>query len=71
VLKSFIELDKDYLSTAEVQNYTKIDGKTVGPYLASFTKKIDWLIRKRPDRNWEFNTKYKQDVIEVLREWDI
>lgn len=71
VLSAFIDLDKEILTNDEIRNHIKIEGKPLGPVLASFTKNLDWLIRKHHSGGWQFNMTYKQEVIDTLKKFPV
>jgi hypothetical protein len=71
VLSAFIEIDQEILTNDEIGNHIRIAGKTLGPVLSSFTKNQDWLIRKHHSGGWQFNMRYKQEVIDTLKKFPI
>jgi hypothetical protein len=69
VLYSFIRLDKEILTNDEIREFAKLEGKTLGPLLTSFSKKVDWLVRKHPSGGWQFNQTYRPLVEDTLRKF--
>lgn len=68
LLYAFVALEKDILTSEEISKFTKVKGKALGGVIGGFTQSKEWIIRKHP-RGWQFNKKYKQKVIEVVREF--
>jgi hypothetical protein len=74
-LKAFIRIGKDILTKEEILRELGISGKGLGGSLKGFPelakRKHDWLVRQRPDKKWQFNTKHKDKVIKKIKEFDI
>lgn len=71
-LSAFIASGKNILTNKEIGNHTNLKGKSIGGVLGGFTQiKKDWLVRKHPSGEWQFNKKYKQKVINAIKKFDI
>jgi len=75
VLKAFIDNGKDILTKGEISHALGIFGKSLGGALKGFTelekRKIDWIVRQRPDRKWEINPQHKNNIITTLKKYNI
>jgi len=75
VLKAFVVADRDLLTRDEIAEATGVKGKRLGGTLGGFIQLekslVDWIIRKRPDKTWEFNNKHKDKVIATLKKFKI
>jgi len=70
-LYAFIDLNKDRLTKAEIGDYIGIHGRGLGGVIGTFTKNKDWVVREHPSGGWEFNQKYKQEVIETVKKFKL
>jgi len=75
VLKAFIESGKDILTKEEISDELGISGRGLGGVLKAFTelerRKIDWIVRQRPDRKWEINPQHKNNIRATLKKYQI
>ena len=75
VLKAFVASGKDILTKEEISHELGISGRGLGGALKGFTElergKIDWIVRQRPDRNWEINPQHKNNIIATLEKYHI
>lgn len=75
ILGAFIFHDKNKLSSIEIGDYIDLKGRGLGGALKAFTelgkKKIDWLLRKTPDKKWEINFGHRKNIIDTLKKYDI
>jgi hypothetical protein len=71
-LKAFIESGKDILTKKEISHEIGIYGKGLGGVLKGFTelakRKIGWIVRQTPDRKWEINPEYKNNIKATLKD---
>lgn len=75
ILKAFVDADRDQLTRDEIGAAIRLHGKPLGGPLSGFkpivTLSDDWLVRKRPDRTWEFNRKHKEKVVATIKKFKI
>lgn len=68
ILKAFIVLDSDILSSDKISDSTGIRGRALGGPLGNLKHYKEALINKHPD-GWQLNRKYRDKIIEVLRKF--
>jgi len=69
-LRSFILLKSDILTSIEISKSTDIKGKALGGVIGGFKYKKEPLIQKHPD-GWQFNKKYREKIIGVLKKFEL
>ena len=63
------------LTKEEIMNETGFHGKAITGPLSSSTQvqknKIDWIIRRRPDKRWELNEQHKSKIMQTLKTYGL